>query len=432
MTKYQVYCDIKMLASFRDRYNITGRTIPDLARNMYNAMLAQRSEPIRCYGTLCVLAGSREDALEVDCLLYKSLYKHFKINLNEQKKDVKPHICTRVECALYCILPMFSHRCLEDWAVHDIFNRIKTIILGCPELIDTAEDLNEHRSALNILSFITKECKDSDIIQYGLDTLLAMSGDPNTIYNARAKVDSRLYEMIFDELRRHDYSRIPTSQMKVLIKASYPWLLEERAQQLAADMRRLKGLASDEEEVEEAEEADSLVESSEPSITTTNRKHSCSTNRKPSLPRPWIKVMSSSAYGAANSSDISDAPPSYNSIMRGSVSFPPTDKPHRPHRPSVASHGGSQHSRNSSGPTGSAAPMVLISRCTLEPPTILETVLDIEDLDYIRQFDPSKPEEEKKEKEKEKEKENPHQQLLTGCTQGIIDEPYYEVVKKIH
>ena len=65
-----------------------------------------------------------------------------------------------------------------------------------------------------------------------------------------------------------------------------------------------------------------------------------------------------------------------------------------------------------------------VSSCT--------NLLDIEDLDYIRQFDPSKPEEEKKEKEKEKKKENPHQQLLTGCTQWIIDEPYYEVVKKIY
>ncbi len=59
-------------------------------------------------------------------------------------------------------------------------------------------------------------------------------------------------------------------------------------------------------------------------------------------------------------------------------------------------------------------------------------LLDIEDLDYIRQFDSSKLEEDKKEKEKENKRENPHQQILTGCTQGIIDEPYYEVVKKIH
>ncbi len=423
MTKYQVYCDIKMLASFRNRCNITGRTIPEIARNMYNAMLAQKSEPIRCYGTLCVLAGSREDALEVDCLLYKSLYKHLKINRNEQKKDVKPHICTRIECVPYCILPMFAHRCLEDWVVHDIFQRIKTIILGCPELIDTLEDLNEHRSALNILSFIAKECKDSDIIQYGLDTLLAMSGDPNTIYSAQAKVDSKLYELIFDELRRHDYSQIPSSKMKILTKASYPWLSDERSQQLGEDLRRLKGPASVEEaeETQEAEESDSLVESVDDSLAT---------NRKPSVSRPWIKVISSSAYAGAASSDISDAPPSYNSIMRGSMSFPPTERPQRPQRPSIASQCGSHYSRHSTNQQSGAAPTGLISRCSIEPPTILETVLDIEDLDYIRQFDKTEAQDEQK-NEKKKE-ENPHKQLLTGCTKGIIDEPYYEVVKKIH
>ncbi len=245
MTKKEIYMEIKMLSSFMSHNDIKGNRIRDIAADMCDALNAADKEVPRSYGTLCVMAGSQADKENVDKNLYENLYKHFNIYIHDVKNDVPHHKCLREECTEFCILPMFARRCISDRKVPDIFQKIKTMIRFDENLIDKSGELNEMRSAGNVRKFIAKTCDSSDTVSEGSDTLFAISGDCETIFNENAKVDSRLYEMLLTEFRRHDYGRISTGRIGTVSKSSLPWLTTEEAEQLRSKIQRLEGLERD-------------------------------------------------------------------------------------------------------------------------------------------------------------------------------------------
>ena len=240
MANEEIYKEIKMLSSFMNHNDIQGNRIRDIAANMYDALQAGNREVTRSFGTLCAMAGSQADRENVDQNLYKNLYKHLNIYVHDVKNDVPHHKCSREECTDYCILPMFARRCISDRKLLDIFQKIKTMIRFDENVIDKSDELNEKRTAGNVRKFIARTCDISDPVNEASDTLLALSGDCETIFNDKAKVDSRLYEMLLTEFRRHDYSRISTGRIGMVCKSSLPWLTQEEADQLRSEIRRLE------------------------------------------------------------------------------------------------------------------------------------------------------------------------------------------------
>ena len=85
----------------------------------------------------------------------------------------------------------------------------------------------ESKSALNILRHIAASHNSPMYDLY--DVLLAMSGHIGTILDPRAKVDSKLYGLIFDLIRFNDYERYDGRYVARKIEArkhrtSSPWL----------------------------------------------------------------------------------------------------------------------------------------------------------------------------------------------------------------
>ena len=350
MANEEIYKEIKMLSSFMSHNDIQGNRIRDIAANMYDALQAGNREATRSFGTLCVMAGSQADRENVDQNLYKNLYKYFNIYIHDVKNDVPRHKCSREECNDYCILPMFARRCISDRKQLDIFQKIKTMIRFDENLIDKSDELNEKRTAANVRKFIARTCNISDRVNEASDTLLALSGDCETIFNEKAKVDSRLYEMLLTEFRRHDYSRISTGRIGTVRKSSLPWLTQEEADQLRSEIRRLeenqRGAADNPDLTEERGLVqDTAGQPTGPSPTVPNTQgaygHQTSgfqfTSSEP--PVPWsqrvnMRVLSAPQSGPRISN--SHVPPGHETasndpytIAQQSLPSAPTSESHR-------------------------------------------------------------------------------------------------------
>ena len=156
--------------------------------------------------------------------------------LHDRVKGHPRHKCTRCECKMYCILPMFARRCMSDQKVETLFENLKDVIAWNPTLISSDDRKTEAKSAQNILRYISSF--EDQFLREANDVLSAMSGNPRIILKCTAKVDSKLHELLFDLIRATNYSRLETTfeisdKMErislledVRKSASLPWLNE--------------------------------------------------------------------------------------------------------------------------------------------------------------------------------------------------------------
>ena len=225
MSRYRVYSNIKMLASFISRARVTGDSIQSIARKL---LLKLRGQIASTHKTLQALGGEiGSSSSGIDPGLYECLHQYLRILIHDLHKGNPRHKCTRTECQVYCILPMYARRCLSDTDVHMLFQNLQNILTENDSLLISTGRTPESKSALNILRYLVT--LDSPSL-YGLyDVLLAMSGHHKTIVSTRAKVDSKLYGLIFDLIRYNDYERYEGRHETRVIEAmkqtaSLPWL----------------------------------------------------------------------------------------------------------------------------------------------------------------------------------------------------------------
>ena len=127
-------------------------------------------------------------------------------------------------------------------------NKFKTLFENLKDLIACNTSLisygrtTEAESAQNILSYIAS--LEDQTFQDAYDVLRAMSGDPRVILNCTKKVDSKLYELVFDLIRATNYVRLETAftgtsheERDSLLEdirrsASLPWMTQDEARDL--------------------------------------------------------------------------------------------------------------------------------------------------------------------------------------------------------
>ena len=225
MSRYTVYSNIKMLSSCISRSRITGDSIQSIARKL---LLKLRRQIASTHKTLQALSGEiGRSSSGIDPGLYECLHQHLRILIHDLHKGNPRHKCTRTECQMYCILPMYARRCLSDTDVLTLFQNLQNILTENDYLLISTGRTTESKSALNILRYVVALDRPS---LYGLyDVLLAMSGHHKTIMSTRAKVDSKLYGLIFDLIRYNDYERFEGRHETRVIEAmkhtaSLPWL----------------------------------------------------------------------------------------------------------------------------------------------------------------------------------------------------------------
>ena len=220
MSDYAIYSNIKMLSSFINRRNVTGDSTQSVARNLLVNLLNQMPSTHMTLQALAHETGT--DASESDPGLYKCFYQYLRILMHDRNKGNPRHKCTRRECQMYCILPMYARRCLSNTDIQMLFQHLQNIITENGSLLVSTGRTTESKSALNIFRYAVS--LDHPSLYDSYDVLLAMSGHHGTILNPRAKVDSKLYGLIFDLIRDNDYERHDESYMP-----SLPWLTGEES-----------------------------------------------------------------------------------------------------------------------------------------------------------------------------------------------------------
>ena len=220
MSDYAIYSNIKMLSSFLSRRNVTGDSIQSIARNLLVNLLNQLPST---HKTLQALAGQIDTGTSgVDSGLYLCFYQYLCILMHDKNNRNPRHRCTRTECQMYCILPMYARRCLSDTDVQTVFKHVQNIIEENGSLLHSTGRTTESKSAINIFRYAVSLNNPSFYDSY--DVLLAMSGHNKTILNPRTKVDSKLYGLIFDLIRYNDYKIYDECYMP-----SLPWLKREES-----------------------------------------------------------------------------------------------------------------------------------------------------------------------------------------------------------
>ena len=220
MSDYAIYSNIKMLSSFISRREVTGVSTKIVARSL---LLKLRGQIPSTHRTLQAVGGEiRMDIPGIDPGLYKCFYQYLRILIHDKNKGNPRHECTRSECQMYCILPMYARRCLSDTNVQILFQHLQNIIEENGSLLASTGRTTESKSAINIFRYAIS--LDHPSLYDSYDVLLAMSGHNGTILNPIAKVDSKLYELIFDLIRSNDYERHDESYMP-----SLPWLNTEES-----------------------------------------------------------------------------------------------------------------------------------------------------------------------------------------------------------
>ena len=237
MDREEIHLQVKKIAIVKNRHSgfrYRGATVKVLAGKVYDVLSVvkdlPRHTPSYVHGTLLKMAGRRLDVSDIvssiaDGNLYKNLFKHFQIDIYEVNHSFPRHKCRREECSEFCFLPMFARRCMPDKTCDEIMQKIKTIIETYPEMICSRNTFgNEQETARKMSEHIRQSTSEDDVLRQCNATLLALCGDNNVIFNQNALVDSRLYEQIFYEFRKHDYNRLSADQWSDFNKASNPWL----------------------------------------------------------------------------------------------------------------------------------------------------------------------------------------------------------------
>ena len=309
MSRYTVYSNIKMLSSFINRGRITGDSVQSIARKL---LLKLRGQIASTHRTLQALGGEiGRSSSGIDPGLYHCLHQHLSILIHDLHKGNPRHKCTRTECQMYCILPMYARRCLSDTDVQILFQNLQTILAENDYLLVSRGRTTESESALNILRFVVALNRPS---LYGLyDVLLAMVGHHKAIMSTRPKVDSKLYGLTFDLIRYNDYERYEGRDMTRTIDAlkhttSLPWLDQATHPNFEEEFRN----------VIQHTTARNIEVSNIPSLPA-------STNTRASrvLPAPTYSRVSSIPPAATDSraqsaidivTDTSASPPSYESV----------------------------------------------------------------------------------------------------------------------
>ena len=221
----QIYSKTKMLASYIGRMELTGYNIESVTRNIW---LNLRGLFPSGLPTLKAVSGDLDrTASGVDSHLYTFFYLHISILFHDMVKRNPRHKCFRDECQMYCILPVFARRCLSDAKVHSLVYMIKNMLERNRRLLVSQGRTTESKSALNIFRHIVS--LDEPALYDAYDVLLAMIGYKETLLNPKAKVDSKLYALIFDLIRSNDYERCETRYSSVRMEdfrrtASLPWM----------------------------------------------------------------------------------------------------------------------------------------------------------------------------------------------------------------
>ncbi len=305
MDREEIHLQVKKIAMLKNRHSgiqYRGATLKVLAGKVVDVLSIvkdyPRHTPSYVHGTLLKMAGRRLDVSDMvssiaDGNLYKNLFKHFQIDIYEVNHSFPRHKCAREECSAFCLLPMFARRCIADKTCDEIMQKIKTLIEEYPEVICRRNTFgNEQETAKKMLEHLRQRTSEDDVLRQSNDTLLALCGDNDVIFNENALVDSRLYEQIFVEFRGYDYIRLSADQWSDFNKASNPWLSTEGGDQLQKET--LGGASTD-----------------------------------PSAP-PEYKAVKSPAPTAPSAPPAGDpaAPPSYDAVMSGPQRFdiPPTTK----------------------------------------------------------------------------------------------------------
>ena len=115
-----------------------------------------------------------------------------------------PTRCTRPECSIICILPMYARRCISDDIVTELFQTLRKIVKQNQlKIVCKQFRTNESQTALNLLTYLSSILKctsteEDSYLQDTYDVLSAMSGQRVTIFSRNALVDSKLYELVFD------------------------------------------------------------------------------------------------------------------------------------------------------------------------------------------------------------------------------------------
>ncbi len=245
MSALDIYLCVKRLASFINVNRIRGSSLQTLSGILLNELESDDQAQPSTYGTLWLISGGSQYSdvvndtdTKADAGLYQCLTNYFLLCLYDRNNNIPRHKCSRKECSTYCILPIYARRILPDRTVNYIFCRIKQIIQRYPRLISRDDNIEtrERDSAANLLKHIALDCETSDILREGFDTLYAMSGENQTIFDYNSKVDSRLYELIFDELRQFDYQQTSPQRLQTMPKWSVPFLTTDASIHLRRDI----------------------------------------------------------------------------------------------------------------------------------------------------------------------------------------------------
>ena len=240
MSYHTIYSNIKMLSSFISRARVTGDSTESIASKI---LVKLRGQMASTHKTLQALAGEISiNSSGIDPGLYKCLHYHLHIQIYDKYKGNPRHKCIRTECQMYCILPMYARRCFSDTNVQVLFQHLQNIITENGSLLVSTGRTTESKSALNILRHAVS--LDHPSLYDSYDVLLAMSGHHGTILNSRAKVDSKLYGLIFDLIRYNDYERHEGRYVTRVIEAmkhtaSLPWLNREEYPNFEDEFRNI-------------------------------------------------------------------------------------------------------------------------------------------------------------------------------------------------
>ena len=201
--KLEMYLQTKRLASYIGRMELTGHDVKSVARSIWLNVRRQFDSGSR---TLQALSSQLSPyAAGVEPNLYTCFYLYIRILVHDILKGNPRHKCVRDECQMFCILPVYARRCLSDTQIEQLMHRIRYIFEHNESLLVSNGRTTESKTALNIFRHLV--LLDDPSLYPTYNVLLAMIGHKETILNSRAKIDSKLYALIFDMIRKNDYER---------------------------------------------------------------------------------------------------------------------------------------------------------------------------------------------------------------------------------
>ena len=225
---------VKKLASFRNRNKICGSTVEQMAYKIYSQMSSEFSRKDVKDSKLCsileamtgVQSRNLKSKVPSTGKMWQCIQKYLEI-CTQDHQDSDVHKCTRNECKTYCILPMYTRRCMSNESVNELFDKLKDIMDEYPSSMDY---LSESKIAVNLLIHIASSGNNS--LKESYDVLYAMAGHRGIIFNPESNVDSKLYELLLDLFT--DYENRSLHPASLTLMSMYD------SRSLAANIERLE------------------------------------------------------------------------------------------------------------------------------------------------------------------------------------------------